>query len=159
MCHACTISQSIKRTRIRPLDSVLSAKNQLFHSCSDWFAYTDSGPLEPKTIQYFSQPGLPTDATPRTRSVLGGPSPRRGNASGSRRTVEAHGTHVARRARTAPPRPSSTPPTSTRSFVSRRCKSRRCPRCRTGLYCGQLIVLEASQLPVMKVYIYTYIDN
>ena len=70
-------------------------------------------------------PALLTDATPRTRSVLGGPSPRRGNASGFRRTFEAQGlgAHVARRARTAPPRRRSTPLTGARSFVSRRHKS------------------------------------
>ena len=37
-----------------------------------------NGPPEPKIIYSTSPgPGLPTDATPRTRSVLGGPSPRR----------------------------------------------------------------------------------
>ena len=100
--------------------------------------YTDSGPPEPKII-YSTSLGraLPTDATPRARSVLGGPSPRRGNASGCRRTFEAQGlgAHVARRARTAALRPRSTPPTSRRTFVSRRHKSRVYPRSCTGLPC------------------------
>ena len=100
--------------------------------------YTDSGPPEPKII-YSTSLGraLPTDATPRARSVLGGPSPRRGNASGCRRTFEAQGlgAHVARRARTAALRPRSTPPTSGRTFVSRRHKSRVYPRSCTGLPC------------------------
>ena len=98
-------------------------------------------------------PDLPTDATPRTRSVLGG----RGNASGFRRTLEAQGlgAHVARRTRTAAPRPRNTPLTSTRSFESRRHKSRGDPRSRTGLRCGQAIVREGAQRPGIKVYIYT----
>ena len=101
-------------------------------------------------------PALPTDATPRTRSVLGGPSPGRGDASGFRRTFEAQrlGAHVARRARTAAARPRSTPATSTRSFVSRRHKSRGDPISRTGLQCGQFMVREASQRPVIKLYTY-----
>ena len=68
------------------------------------------------------------------------------------------GAHVGRRARTAAPRPRSTPPTSTRSFVSRRHKSHGDPRSGTGLQCGQFIVREASQRPVIKVYrsIYRY---
>ena len=74
------------------------------------------GPPEPKII-YSTSPGpaLPTDATPRTRSVLGGPSPRRRNASGFRRTFEAQGlgARIARRARTATSRPRSTPAMST----------------------------------------------
>ena len=43
---------------------------------------------------------------------------------------------------------------SKRSFVSRRHKSRGDPRSRTGLQCGQFIVLEASQRPEIKYYIY-----
>ena len=127
-----------------------------FHSVQTNWRYIDSGRPEPKLICSTS-PGedLPTDASPRTRSVLRGPSPRRGNASGFRRTFEAQGlgAHVARRARTAAPRPRSTPPMSTRRFVSRRHKSRGYPRCHTGLKCGQFIVLEASQRPVINVFI------
>ena len=118
--------------------------------------YTDSGPAEPK-IFYSTSPGphLPTDATPRTRSVLGWPSPRRGNPSGFRRTFEAQGlgVRVVRRGRTAVPRPRSTPVTSTRSFVSRRYKSRVDPRSRTGLQCGQAIVREGAQRPGVKVHL------
>ena len=154
--HACTISESIKRTMIRLLAEVLSRKNPFFHSMQTEWCCTDSGPAEPKII-YSTSPGpaLPTDATSRTCSVLGGPSPRRGNASGFRRTFEAQGlgAHFARKVRTAAPRPRSNPPTSTRSFVSRRHKSRRDPRSRTGLQYGQFIVGEASQRPVVKVYI------
>ena len=146
-------------TMIRLLAAVLPRKNPFFHSVQTDWRYTDSGPPEPKII-YSTSPGpdLPTDATPRTRSVLGGPSPRRGNASGFRRTFEAQGlgAHVARRARTAAPRPRSTPPTSTRSFVSRQHKSRGCPRSRTGLQCRQFIVREGVQRPVIK-YICMYI--
>ena len=144
---------------IRLLAAVLSRNNPCFHSVQTDWCYTDSGPAEPKII-YSTSPGpaLPTDATPRTRSVLGGPSPRRGNASGFRRTFEAQGlgAHVARRARTAAPRPRSTPLTSTRSFVSRRHKSRGDPRSRTGLQCGQVVVREGAQRPGIKVYIYIY---
>ena len=43
---------------------------------------------------------------------------------------------------------------STRSFVSRHHKSRRYARSRTGLQCGQFIASEATQRPVIKVYIY-----
>ena len=58
-------------------------KKQLFHSVQTDWCYTDSGPLEPNiTCSTSPGPDLPTDAIPRTRFVLGGPSPRRGNASG-----------------------------------------------------------------------------
>ena len=112
---------------------------------------------EPKIIDSTSPgPDLPTDATPRRRSVLGGPSPRRGNTPGFRRTFEAQGlgAHVDRRAWTAPPRPRTTALTSPRSFVSRRHKFRGDPRCRTGFQCGQFITRETSQRRVIKVYIY-----
>ena len=60
-------------------------KKQLFHSVQTDWCYTDSGPLEPNiTCSTSPGPDLPTDAIPRTRFVLGGPSPRRGNASGFR---------------------------------------------------------------------------
>ena len=100
-------------------------------------------------------PALPTVATPRTRSVLGGPSPRRENASGFRRAFEAQGlgAHVTRRARTVAPRPRSTPSTSTRIFESRRHKSRGNPISRAGFQCGQFTVREGAQRPVIKVYI------
>ena len=106
-------------------------------------------------------PDLPTHAIPRTRSVLGGPSPRRRNASGFRRTFEAQGpgAHVARRARSAPPRPRGTPPTSTRRFVSRCHKPRGDPISHTGFRCGQFTVTEGAQCMVMNthIYIHTYL--
>ena len=146
---------------IRLLAAVLSPKNPFSHSVlTDW-CYTDSGPAEPKII-YSTSPGpdLPTDATPRTRAVLGGPSPRRGNASGFRRTFDAKGlgAHVAGRVRAAAPCPRSIPPTSTRSFVSRRHKSRGDSRSRTGFQCGQFIVREGAQRPVIKVHICIFRD-
>ena len=148
-------------TMIRLLAAVLSLKNPFFHSVQTDWCYTDSGPPEPNIIYSSTSPGLdlPTDAIPRTCSVLGGPSPRRGNASGFRRTFEARGlgAHVARRARTAALRPRSAPSTSTRRFVSQRHKSRGDPRSRTGLQCGQVVVREGAQRPGIKVYIYIYI--
>ena len=116
---------------------------------------TASGPPEPKIIcSTFPGPALPTDATPRPRSVLRGPSPRRGNASGFRlRGARARRTRRQKRARTAHPRPRSAPPTSTRSFVSRRHKSRGDSRSRIGLQCGQVVVREGAQRPGIKVYV------
>ena len=71
-------------TMIRLLAVALSQKNPFFHSVET--GVIDSGPAEPKIFYSISPgPDLPTDATPRTRSVLGGPSPRRGHASGIRR--------------------------------------------------------------------------
>ena len=60
---------------IRLLAAVVSRKNPFFHSVQTDWCYTDSGPPKPKVI-YSTSPGpaLPTDATPRTRPVLGGPS-------------------------------------------------------------------------------------
>ena len=108
---------------------------------------TDSDPPEPKII-YSTSPGpdRATDATPRTRSVLRGPRPRRGNASRFRRPLEAHGlgAYVARMTRTAAPRARSTLLTSPRSFVSWHHKSRGHPRSRTGLQRGQAIVREGA---------------
>ena len=98
---------------IRLLAAVLSLKNPFFHSVQTDWCYTGSGPPEPKIIYSTSfGPDLPTDATPRTRSVVGGPSPRRWNASGFRRTFDAQGlgAHVARRPRTATPPPEEHPP-------------------------------------------------
>ena len=85
-----------------------------------------------------------------------GPAPEEGTPRVSGE-VQGLGAHVARRARTAAPRPKSTPPTSTRSFLSRRHKSRGYPRCRTGLQCGQFIVLEASPRLRIKVCIQIYL--
>ena len=126
---------------------------------ADWLAYTYSGPPEPKIIYRAPLgPALANDATPRKCSVLGGASPRRGNGSGFWRTFEkqGRGARVTRRARTAAPRLRSTPPTSTRSLVSRRHKSRGYPRSRTGLQCRQFIVLEGARRPLIKVYIGVY---
>ena len=113
----------------RLIAAVLSPKSLLFSEGAANWPYTDSGAAEPKIV-YSTSP-----------------------ASGFRRTFEAQGlgAHVARRARTAPPRPRSTPLTSTRSFVSRRDKSRGDPRSRTRLQCGQAIVREGAQRPGIKV--------
>ena len=142
----------------RLLAAVLSPKNVLFSEVADKLALYRLGSRRTEN-NYSTSPGpdLPTDSTPRTRFVLGGPSPRRGNVSGFRRTFEAQrlGAHVARRARTAAPRPRSTPVTSTQSFVSRGHKYRGDPRSRTGLQCGQAIVREGAQRPRITVYIYT----
>ena len=56
---------------IRLFAEVLSPKNPFFLLVKTDWRCTDSGPPE-----YSTSPGpaLPTDATPRTRSVLGGPS-------------------------------------------------------------------------------------
>ena len=118
-----------------------------------WFSRTENN------LQHSPGPDLPADATPRKCSVLGGPSSRRGNASGFRRTFEAQGlgAHVAKRARTAAPHLRSAPSTSTQSFLSRRHKSRGDPRSRTGLHCGQFIVREGAQRPGIKSYIYIYV--
>ena len=43
---------------------------------------------------------------------------------------------------------------SPRSFVSRRHKSRRDPKSRTGLQSGHVIAREGAQRPVMKLYIH-----
>ena len=145
---------------IRLLAAVLSQNNPFFHSVQTDWRYTDSGPPELEIIYSASpRPTLPTDATPRTRSVLGGPSPRRRNASDFRRTLEAQGlgAHVSRRARTAAPRPRSTPPTSTWRFVSRCHISRGDPRSRTGVWAihrfGGLSVSGDKSIYVVYVYI------
>ena len=80
---------------IRLLAAVLSLKNPFFHSVQTDWCYTGSGPPEPKIIYSTSfGPDLPTDATPRTRSVLVGPAPEEGapRVSGepSRRKGSAH---------------------------------------------------------------------
>ena len=72
-----------------------------------------------------------------------GPAPEDG-------TPRVSGAHVARRAQRAAPRPRSTPPTNTRSCVSRCHKSRGDPISRTGFQCGQFIVREGAQCPVIK---------
>ena len=53
--------------------AVLSRKNPFFHPVQTDWRCTDSGPPETKII-YSTSPGpdLPTDAAPRTHSVLGG---------------------------------------------------------------------------------------
>ena len=134
-----------------------------YESVQTIYCYTDLGPAKkPKIIYSISAgPDLPTHAIPRTRSVLGGPSSRRRNASGFRRTFEAQGpgAHVARRARSAAPRPRSTPSTSTRSFASRCHKPRGDPISHTGFRCGQFTVTEGAQCMVMNthIYIHTYL--
>ena len=104
----------------RLIVEVRSPNNLLSSLVQTNWRYTDSRPPEPKIIYGTSpSPDLLTDAMPLTPSVVGGPSPRRGNASGFRRAFEAEGlgVHVARRTRTAAPRPRSTPLTSTRGVL------------------------------------------
>ena len=48
---------------------------------------------------------------------------------------------------------------SMQSFVSRRHKSRRDPVSRTGFQCGQFMVREGAQRPVIKVYTCIYISG
>ena len=58
---------------IRLVAAVLSRNNSFFHSVQTDWCYTDWGPLEPKHFYSTSlDPPLPTDAAPRTHSVLGG---------------------------------------------------------------------------------------
>ena len=66
-------------------------KTQFFVSMQTNWRSTDLGPAQTKSYGTSPGPELPTDATARTRSVLVGSSPRRGNASGFRRTFEARG--------------------------------------------------------------------
>ena len=119
----------------------------------DRLAYTDSGPSQPKII-YSTSPGpaLRTDATPEHVPVWEGPAPEEGtpriSGEPSRHKGSAHtspeGRGLRPLARGAPPR-----------------------RARGGSYpgaiylaeirdlvpgCGQFIVSEASQCPVIKVY-------
>ena len=77
---------------IRLFATALSPRNLLFSLGADYFAIYRLGSCRTENnFQYFSGPALPTDATPRAHSVLGGPSPRREDAPGFRRTFEAQG--------------------------------------------------------------------
>ena len=131
-------------------------KTQFFVSMQTNWRSTDLGPAQTKSYGTSPGPELPTDATARTRSVLVGSSPRRGNASGFRRTFEARGlgAHFARWARAAAPCPTRTPLTTTWSFMSRRHQSRGHQRYRTGRQSGQAIAREGAQRPGMKLYLY-----
>ena len=61
-------------TMTRLFAAVLSPNNQIFHSVQTDWRFTDSCPPESKIICSISPcPAFPTDATPRTPSVLGGP--------------------------------------------------------------------------------------
>ena len=124
ICHACTISKSINRTIIRLLDAVGSVRKNPILSLLLRLTrvYRLWSPGTENNFSTSPSPDLPTDATPRARSVLGGPSPQRGNASGFRRTFEAQGlgAHVARGARTAPP--------PARGAFFRRARGASCPR-------------------------------
>ena len=81
-----------KRTMIRLLAQVFSLKEPILSLRGDRLTYTDSSPPEPKT-SYGTAPGPDpaTDATSRTRSVREGPSPRKGNTPGFRRTSRHNG--------------------------------------------------------------------
>ena len=144
ICHACTISQSIMRIMIRLLQFCPERTHSLTRCrLTGVYGRWSTGTENKKS----TSPGadLPTDATSRTRSVLGGPSHPKGNASGFRGSLEAQGlgARVTRRTRAAPPRPKS-PLTSKGSFVFRRHKSRGDPRSSTGLQCGQAIVRDVA---------------
>ena len=141
---------------IRLLAVVQTRPNQLLPSVQTDWCCTDSGPLEPKIIMTllparlllpmpspenvpFWEGSTPEEGTPR---VSGEPSRRKGSAHTS---PEGRGLRFL-----AVPRPRSTLPTSTRSFVSRRHKSRGDPRYRTRLPCGQSNAREASQRSGVK---------
>ena len=121
--------------------------------------YSDSVPPELKIISALLPARLLLPMPPPEHVPLWeGPAPEEGTSrvSGepSRRKGSAHTSpegcgqrHPAR----------GPPPTSTRSFVSRRHKSRRYARSRSGLQCWQLIILKASQRPLIKVYTSKYI--
>ena len=121
-------------------------RTQFFVSMQINWRSTDLGPAQTKFYGTSPGPELPTDATARARSVLGGPSPRRGNASDFRRTFEARGlgAHFARWTRAAAPCPTRTPLTTTWSFMSRHHQSRGHQRSRTGRQSGQAIMRGRS---------------
>ena len=102
------------------------------------------------------RPNLAT-ATPQTSSVLGGPSPRRGNASGSRerRGARARRTRGQKGADYAPPLEEH-PLMSPRGFVSPRNKYRGDPRSRTRLHSGQAVVRGGAARTGIKVYIHIF---
>ena len=106
--------------------------------------YTHPGPPEPKII-YSTSPGpaLPTDATPKTRSVLGGPSPEEGTPRVSGEPSRHKGSaHTSPEGRGLRPHARGAPrPTSTRSVVSRRHEPRGDQISRTGFQCGQFLSL------------------
>ena len=93
----------------------------------------------PERVPLWEGPA-PEEGTPR---ISGEPSRRKGI-----------GAHVAKRALTAGPRPRNNPPTSARSFVSRRYKSRGDPRSRTGLQCGKVVVTGGAQGTGINKYLY-----
>ena len=126
-CHACMISQSIvKRTMIRLLDAVLSRKNPFFHSVQTDSRIQTLALPNRNNLSYFSRPGSSFRYHPPNTFRSGRPQPPKREHLGFPGNVEAQGlgVHVARRAWTVIPRPRNTPPTSTRSFVSRCHKSR-----------------------------------
>ena len=92
----------------------------------------------PEHVPFWEDPA-PEQGTPR---VSGEPSRRKGSAH---RSPEERGLR--------PPARGATPPTSTRSFVSRRHKSRGDSRSCTGLHCGKAVMREGVQRPGIKVYI------
>ena len=107
-------------------------------------------------IQYVSRPGSCYRCHPPNTFRSGRAQPPKRERVGFPDNFETQGlgAHVARRARTAAPRPRSTPLMRPRSFVSPRHKSCGDPRLRTGFQSGQAIVREGAERPVMKVYIY-----
>ena len=116
----------------RLLAAVLSPKNPLFHSQTDWRIQTLVLPnrkiiystfqtlvFPNRKIIYSTSPGpdLATDVTPQSRSVLGGPIPRRVNASGFQelRGARARRTRRQNGADCAPP-PEEHPPVESAEF-------------------------------------------
>ena len=155
ICHACTISQSIMRTMMRVLAAVLSRKNPFFHpGQTDWRIQTLVLPNR-NSLHHFSRPGSSYRCHPPNTFRSGRAQPPTRERLGFPEKLEAQGlgAHVARRARTAAPRPRSTPLIRPRSFVSPRHKSRGDPRSRTGLQSGQAIVREGAERPVIKLYV------
>ena len=141
----------MKSTMIRLLAAVLSPKNPFFHSQIDW---RTSSRTE-NNLQYFYRPVSTYRYHPPNtfRSGRAQPLKRECLELPENFETQAFGAHVARRARTAAPRPRSTPRMSPQSFVSPRRKSRGYPRYRTGLQSGRAIVREGAQRPVIRVFI------
>ena len=123
-------------TMIRVFAAVRTRKNPFFHSVQTDWCYTDSGPLEPKIITAaFLPAGLLLPMPPPEHVPFWeGPAPEEGTP---RVSCEPKGSaHTSPEGRRLRPPDRGAPPTSTRSFVSRRHKSRGDTRSRTGLQCG-----------------------
>ena len=143
---------------IRLLAAVLSPYNPFFHSQTDWRIQTLVLPNRKYfTVLLLARILLPMPPPNTFRSGRTQPPKRERLGFSENFEAQGLGAHVARRAKTAAPRPRSTPLMSPRSFVSPRHKSHGDPRSRTGLQSGQAIVREGAQSPVIKVYRYIHI--